>query len=143
MAVLGRVATDQAWQGRGFGHLLVRDARTRQAAEASGILGPLVHALSPAAKRFHEGRGFRESPANPMTLMVILSDAIAAIGDWRRLAEIRHGLRWSRRGAHQGNLMVRRVAPTSAFCSSMILPAISLLASPPPSFSRVTRRSET
>lgn len=71
------------WQGRGFGHLLLRDAvlRARQAAEAIGIRGLLVHALSSAAKRFYESRGFRESPANPMTLMVTLSDASAAIGD--------------------------------------------------------------
>jgi GNAT superfamily N-acetyltransferase len=56
-----------AWQGRGFGHFLLGDAvlRTRQAAEAMGICGLLVH-LSPAAKRFYEGRGFRESPANPI-----------------------------------------------------------------------------
>jgi len=82
MVVLGRLAIDQAWQGRGFGHLLLRDAvlRTRQAAETIGIRGLLVHALSPAAKRFYETRGFRESPANPMTLMVTLADAVAVIG---------------------------------------------------------------
>jgi GNAT superfamily N-acetyltransferase len=81
MAVLGRLAIDQAWQGRGLGHLLLRDAvlRTRQAAETIGIRGLLVHALSPAAKRFYEIRGFRESSSNPMTLMVTLADAIAAI----------------------------------------------------------------
>jgi len=81
MAVLGRLAIDAAWQGRGFGHLLLRDAvlRTRQAAETIGIRGLLVHALSPAAKGFYQARGFVESPANPMTLMVTLADAIAAI----------------------------------------------------------------
>ena len=82
MAVLGRLAIDQAWQGRGLGRLLLRDAilRTQQAAETIGIRGLLVHALSPAAKRFYESSGFRESPANPMTLMVTLSDAVAAVG---------------------------------------------------------------
>jgi GNAT superfamily N-acetyltransferase len=81
MAVLGRLAIDQGWQGRGLGLLLLRDAvlRTRQAADTIGIRGLLVHALSPAAKRFYEGLGFRESPANPMTLMVTLADAIAAV----------------------------------------------------------------
>ena len=80
MAVLGRLAIDRGWQGRGLGHLLLRDAvlRTLQAAETIGIRGLLVHALSPAAKRFYESRGFRESPANPMTLMVTLADAGAA-----------------------------------------------------------------
>jgi GNAT superfamily N-acetyltransferase len=81
MAVLGRLAIDQTQQGRGLGHFLLRDAvlRTHQAAETIGIRGLLVHALSPAAKRFYETRGFRESPANPMTLMVTLADATAAI----------------------------------------------------------------
>jgi GNAT superfamily N-acetyltransferase len=81
MAVLGRLAIDQRRQGRGLGRLLLRDAilRTRQAAEMIGIRGILVHALSPAAKRFYETSGFRESPANPMTLVVTLSDAIAAV----------------------------------------------------------------
>jgi GNAT superfamily N-acetyltransferase len=81
MAVLGRLAIHQEWQGGGLGRLLLRDAvlRTRQAAETIGIRGLLVHALSDAAKRFYESSGFRESPAHPMTLMVTLADAIAAI----------------------------------------------------------------
>jgi GNAT superfamily N-acetyltransferase len=81
MAVLGRLAIDQTEQGRGLGRLMLRDAvlRTRQAADTIGIRGLLVHALSPAAKRFYESSGFRESPANPMTLLVTLADAIAVI----------------------------------------------------------------
>lgn len=81
MAVLGRLAIDQAWQGRGLGRLMLRDAilRTGQAADIVGMRGVLVHALSPAAKRFYEGYGFRESPANPMTLMVSLQDAAATL----------------------------------------------------------------
>jgi len=80
MTVVGRLAVDQAWHRRGLGRLLLRDAvlRTRQAAAIIGIRAVLVHALSPAAKRFYESCGFRESPANPMTLMVTLPDAIAA-----------------------------------------------------------------
>ena len=80
MAVLGRLAIDQSCQGQGLGHLMLRDAvlRTRRAADTIGIRGLLVHALSPEAKRFYEGSGFRESPANPMTLMVTLADAAAA-----------------------------------------------------------------
>lgn len=82
MAVLGRLAVDRAWQGRGLGRLLLRDSilRVRQAAETIGIRWVVVHALTPAAKQFYQNNGFRESPANPMTLMVSLSDAIAAIG---------------------------------------------------------------
>ena len=82
MAVLGRLAIDQEWQRRGLGRLLLRDAilRTNQAAAIIGVRSLLVHALSPAARRFYESNGFRESPNRPMTLVVTLQDAIAAAG---------------------------------------------------------------
>ena len=59
MAVLGRLAVDQAWQGRGLGRLLLRDAllRTCQAAAIVPVRGILVHALSPPARRFYDGYG--------------------------------------------------------------------------------------
>jgi GNAT superfamily N-acetyltransferase len=81
MTVLGRLAIDQAWQGRGLGRLLLRDAmlRTAQASGIVGVRGVLVHALSPAAKRFCEACGFRESPANRMTLVVASQDALARL----------------------------------------------------------------
>jgi GNAT superfamily N-acetyltransferase len=81
MTVLGRLAIDRAWQGRGLGRLLLRDAvlRTAQASGIVGVRGVLVHALSPAAKRFYETHGLRESPANPMTLVVPLQDALATL----------------------------------------------------------------
>jgi hypothetical protein len=61
---------------------LLRDAilRTQQAAAIIGVRGVLVHALPPAAKRFYEDNGFLESPASPMTLLVALKDAVAALG---------------------------------------------------------------
>lgn len=79
MTVLGRLAVDQSCQGHGLGKLLLRDAimRTAQAATIIGVRGLLVHALSPAAKRFYESAGFQESPANPMTLMIALKDVAA------------------------------------------------------------------
>jgi GNAT superfamily N-acetyltransferase len=81
IAVLGRLAIDRPWQARGLGRLMLRDAvlRTAQAAQIIGVRGILVHALSLAAKRFYEGSGFRESPANPMTLMVSMLEVIAAL----------------------------------------------------------------
>ena len=81
MAVLGRLAIDQPWQGKGLGRLMLRDAvlRSCQAAEIVGMRGILVHAISPAAKRFYETFGFRASPANPMTLMAALNDVLATL----------------------------------------------------------------
>jgi hypothetical protein len=50
-----------------------------QAADIIGVRGLILHALSPAAKRFYEKHGFRESPADPMMLVLALKDAVALI----------------------------------------------------------------
>jgi predicted N-acetyltransferase YhbS len=74
--LLGRLAVDQAWQGRKLGSSLLQDAilRTLAAAELAGIRALLVHALSPEAKQFYERHGFRELPGQPMTLALLLRD---------------------------------------------------------------------
>lgn len=74
MAILGRLAIDQAWQGRGLGAALLRDAveRTQAASAILGIRGLLVHALSEEAKRFYAYHGFVASPSRPMTLVMSL-----------------------------------------------------------------------
>jgi GNAT superfamily N-acetyltransferase len=79
--VLGRLAVDRAWQGRGLGKALLRDAilRAAQAAEIAGIRGILVHAISEDAKRFYEDQGFHSSPVNPMTLVITIAEALTAL----------------------------------------------------------------
>jgi GNAT superfamily N-acetyltransferase len=71
MAILGRLAVDRSWQGRGLGVALLRDAveRTRAASAILGIRGLLVHALSPAAAAFYVHHGFSPSPTDPLTLV--------------------------------------------------------------------------
>lgn len=74
MVILGRLAVDAGWHGRGIGAALLQDAvlRTAQAAAILGIRGLLVHAISDRAKAFYERYGFTASPANPMTLVLSL-----------------------------------------------------------------------
>lgn len=74
MAVLGRLAIDHGWQGKGLGAALLQDAvlRTSQAAAIMGIRGLLVHAISDEAKAFYEHYGFQCSPNHPMTLVLSL-----------------------------------------------------------------------
>ncbi len=81
VVVLGRLAIDKGAQGQGLGRALLRDAilRTLQAADIIGVRAVLVHALSEPAKRFYEACGFTSSPINPLTLMITLSEAIAAL----------------------------------------------------------------
>jgi GNAT superfamily N-acetyltransferase len=76
VAVLARLAVDLNWHGRGMGRALFRDAASRvaQAADAIGIRGIVVHALSEQAKSFYLALGFDPSPSEPMTLMVTLAD---------------------------------------------------------------------
>lgn len=76
--VIGRLAVDCDWQGKGIGRALLRDAilRTLQAAEIAGIRAILVHAVSEEAKQFYERYGFTTSPVDPMTLMIRVKDAV-------------------------------------------------------------------
>jgi GNAT superfamily N-acetyltransferase len=72
--VLGRLAVDAAWTGKGLGAGLLKDAvlRSLRAAELIGARALLCHAIDDAAKRFYLHHGFIESPAHPMTLLVPL-----------------------------------------------------------------------
>ncbi|MGA7951908.1 MAG: GNAT family N-acetyltransferase [Gloeobacterales cyanobacterium] len=79
--VIGRLAVDLHWQGKGIGRALLRDAmlRTLHAVEIAGIRAILVHAISEEAKQFYEQCGFTASPLDPMTLMVNIKDARASL----------------------------------------------------------------
>lgn len=61
---------------------LVRDAvlRTLQASTIVGIRAILVHAINEEAKLFYEKCGFISSPVAPMTLMITIANAKAALG---------------------------------------------------------------
>jgi len=82
VVLLGRLAIDKAWQGKGIGRALFRDAamRVSQAAEAIGVRGIVVHAVSDDARKFYLAIGFTECPHEPMTLVVTLQDLRAALG---------------------------------------------------------------
>jgi GNAT superfamily N-acetyltransferase len=79
--ILGRLAVDKTWHGQGVGTGLLRDAvlRTVRAAEIAGIRAILVHAVSESAKRFYEKYGFVVSPADPLTVMITVAEAVKMI----------------------------------------------------------------
>jgi GNAT superfamily N-acetyltransferase len=81
VAVLGRLAIEKSFQGRGLGRASIRDAARRvlQAADVIGIRGMLVHALSPEAEAFYRAVGFEASPLQPLTLMATLADLRAVL----------------------------------------------------------------
>jgi GNAT superfamily N-acetyltransferase len=81
-ALLGRLAVDKGWQGRGLGAALLRDAvlRVVGAAGTIGVRALLVHAISDEAKAFYEHWGFRASAIEPMTLMITIEEAQRMLG---------------------------------------------------------------
>jgi GNAT superfamily N-acetyltransferase len=74
--VLGRLAVDKRWQGRGIGAAMLREAvlRTLAASEHAGLRAILVHAKDDEAKRFCLKFGFEESPTEEPTLMVTVDE---------------------------------------------------------------------
>jgi predicted N-acetyltransferase YhbS len=76
VVILARLAVDTTQQGQGLGRALFRDAARRVlgAADAIGIRGIVVHAISNDARAFYEALGFGPTPLDPMTLAVTLND---------------------------------------------------------------------
>lgn len=82
VVLLGRLAIDRAWHGKGLGADLLRDAvlRTVGAAGTIGVRAMLVHAISDEARMFYEKYGFRASTIEPMTLMITVEEALKILG---------------------------------------------------------------
>ncbi len=69
--VMGRLAVDVNFQGRGLGPALLRHAleTTRELSKAAGIRALLVHAKDETAANFYKRFGFVPSPLDALTLM--------------------------------------------------------------------------
>lgn len=80
VAVLARLAVAGSHHRRGIGRALFQDAvrRVINAADAIGIRGLIVHALSDDAAAFYRRLGFDPSPIDAMTLMITLADLRAS-----------------------------------------------------------------
>jgi hypothetical protein len=76
VVVLGRLAVAISHHRRELGRALFQDAALRviHAADAIGIRGMVVHALSEEARDFYLRLGLDGSPLDPMTLMVTVAD---------------------------------------------------------------------
>ena len=82
VVVLARLAIARDHHGRGLGRAVFQDAANRviHAADAIGIRGMLVHAISEEAKAFYLRLGLDPSPLEPMTLMTTVANLKAALG---------------------------------------------------------------
>jgi GNAT superfamily N-acetyltransferase len=79
--VLGRLAVDRSCQGQGLGADLLHDAvlRALRASREIGARVLLCHAIDEDARRFYLHHGFVESRFDPLTMMLDLRKAQAAL----------------------------------------------------------------
>lgn len=72
--VLGRLAIDQGWQGRGLGRAMLAEVvrRTRRAGVEISVRLVIVHAISPAAEAFYQHHGFARLPVATPTFALDL-----------------------------------------------------------------------
>jgi GNAT superfamily N-acetyltransferase len=73
--VLGRLAIDRAWQGKGVGKALLADAIDRALRASAQVSARLiiVHAISPAAASFYLHHGFVRLPVETPTFALDLT----------------------------------------------------------------------
>jgi GNAT superfamily N-acetyltransferase len=76
LMLLARLAVGAAWQGKGIGSGLLKDAmrRTVQAADIVGIRALAAHAKDDAARAFYAHFGFVASPTDPLHLFILIKD---------------------------------------------------------------------
>ena len=76
IVLLARLAVHRAWQGKGVGGGLLRDAvlRTLQAADIAGIRALAVHAKDEGARAFYRRFDFMDSPTDPLHLFALIKD---------------------------------------------------------------------
>lgn len=81
--ILARLAVDLAYQGKGLGRALLKDAllRTVQAAGIAGIRALLVHAKDDTAREWYASRDFEPSPTDPFHLFLLLKDLKHILGE--------------------------------------------------------------
>lgn len=76
--LLGRLAVDESWQGRGLGSALLKHfiLKSLEIAQITGVRVLLVHAKTGEAAAFYSRYGFEPSPIDDLTLMLLVKDII-------------------------------------------------------------------
>jgi GNAT superfamily N-acetyltransferase len=82
LLLIGRLAIDAAWQGRGVGSALLADALRRCLAvsEIAGARGVVAHAIDEAAAGFFERHGFIRSPLGERIMLMPIETVRSLIG---------------------------------------------------------------
>jgi GNAT superfamily N-acetyltransferase len=83
LLLIGRLAVDAAWQGRGLGSALLADA-LRRCLAASGIAGArgvVAHAMDDEAVDFYERHGFVRSPLGDRVMLMPIETVRSLVGN--------------------------------------------------------------
>lgn len=75
-ALIGRLAIDRQYRGRGLGAALLIDAIARAARADTAIFAALVDAKDDAAAAFYRHHGFQPFAARPRTLFLPIGTAL-------------------------------------------------------------------
>jgi ribosomal protein S18 acetylase RimI-like enzyme len=76
--LIGRLAVDRRFRGRGLGGALIMDAAQRGAGADPAIFALVVDAKDDAAVRFYQHYGFRRFVSRPMSLFLPLATVLRA-----------------------------------------------------------------
>ncbi|GAB4531229.1 MAG: GNAT family N-acetyltransferase [Amphiplicatus sp.] len=83
LLLIGRLAVDAGWRGRGLGSALLADA-LRRCLAASGIAGVravIAHAIDESAADFYAAHGFLLSPLGERVMLMPIETVRALTGD--------------------------------------------------------------
>lgn len=82
LLLIGRLAVDAQWRGRGLGSALLADALRRclAASEIAGVRGVVAHAIDEAAVLFYERHGFVRSPLGERVMLMPIETVRAMVG---------------------------------------------------------------
>jgi predicted N-acetyltransferase YhbS len=72
LLLIGRLAVDAQWQGRGLGSALLVDALRRclAASEIAGVRAVVAHAIDEGAAGFYQRHGFIHSPLGERVMLI-------------------------------------------------------------------------
>jgi GNAT superfamily N-acetyltransferase len=82
LLLIGRLAIDAEWRGRGLGSALLADALRRclAASEIAGVRGVVAHAIDDAAIAFYERHGFFRSPLGERIMLLPIETVRSLVG---------------------------------------------------------------
>ena len=82
LLLIGRLAVDAQWRGRGLGSALLADALRRclAASEIAGVRAVVAHAIDESAVGFYERHGFIHSPLGDRVMLMPIETVRALLG---------------------------------------------------------------